>query len=74
MERDFGPEEVDENMGDKDFANDFAEALGDALDELMELSKKLEVNASKESTPWMMSFLKSTSSTNQRLANNDKFT
>jgi len=31
LERDFKPEDVAENMGDKDFANDFAEDLYKAL-------------------------------------------
>jgi len=34
LERDFKPEDVAENMGDKDFANDFAEDLYKALHEL----------------------------------------
>jgi len=34
LERDFTPEDVKENMGDVDFANDFAEALYAALQEL----------------------------------------
>jgi hypothetical protein len=34
LERDFTPEDIEENMGDVDFANDFAESLYEALDEL----------------------------------------
>ena len=46
LERDFTPEDVEENMGDIDFANDFAEALYAALHELK--VKSQEVGASCE--------------------------
>lgn len=33
--RDYTPEDIEENLGDVDFANDFAEELGKTLDELI---------------------------------------
>jgi hypothetical protein len=34
LDRDFTPEDIDENMGDVDFANDFMSLLYESLEEL----------------------------------------
>jgi hypothetical protein len=41
LENDYTPEDVAENMGDVDFANDFAEALWESLDELKTASEQV---------------------------------
>ena len=41
LENDYSPEDVAENMGDVDFANDFAEALYESLDELRTASEQV---------------------------------
>lgn len=41
LERDFTPDDVEENMGDVDFANDFARDLFNALEELKVKSEEV---------------------------------
>lgn len=41
LDRDFTPEDIDENMGDIDFANDFASLLYESLQELKQKAEEV---------------------------------
>lgn len=45
LERDFTAEDIAENMGDVDFANDFAESLYESLDELQVKAEQVGADA-----------------------------
>jgi len=46
LERDYTPEDIEENLGDVDFANDFAEELFKTLDELKKVSEDVSQECS----------------------------